>query len=246
MSFFVSDLLTAVRDIADTDSTELTDSVARIYLFKGYDELITRQGDWKHFEIEDTFVTVANTRDYTFATIYTPSPDDGSTLRDITLLTDDSNYAYNLDWVDYEDARKIWHGANDIASIPRYWSTRRINGVASLNLWPKPSSILTFTVTGYRTENDWKADAVGAPGSTVIDVPVRLQYTLIDYVLSCWYDQQEDLDMAEKYRKKFEVAVGQIMADEQRATQARPLIMGGGRQPYMNEKRWREGLNRQL
>ena len=246
MSFFVDDLFTAVRDIADTDSTELTDSVARIYLFKGFDEVVTRQGDWKHFEIEDSFSTVADQRDYAFTTVYTPTVSDGSTLVDITLVTDDSNYAYNLKWVDYEDARRIWHGVNDISANPFYWSVRRTTGTPYLCLWPKPDSIRTITINGYRSENDWKADAVSAPAAAVIDLPVRLQYTLIDYVLSCWYDQQEDLEMADKYRKKFEVAVGTIMADEQRSTQARPLIMGGGHRPYMNEKRWREGLNRQL
>lgn len=246
MTIAVDDLFTVVRDIADTDSTELTDAIAQSYLFRGYDEIISRQGDWKHFEIEDSFSTVSGQRDYAFTTVYTPSPDDGSDLADITLVTDDSNYGFHMEWVDYEDARRVYHGPLDVSGDPLYWSIRRTAGVAKLCLFPKPSGIRTITVNGYRTPNDWKTTAVSTPSTAYPDLPDRLQDTLIDYVLSCWYDQQEDLQMAEKYRKKFEFAVATLMADAQRSTQARPLIYGGGARPYMNEKRWREGLNRQL
>jgi hypothetical protein len=240
VALFVTDLFQVVRDIADTDSTELTDSVARSYLFRGYDELIARQGDWKHFEVEATFNTVSGQRDYTFASILATG------LADITLVTDDTNYGYDLRWIDYEDARRIWHGPTDIASNPAWWSVRYTAGAAKLNLWPKPSGVRAMTINGYRTENTWKTLAVSTPTTTNPDLPSRLQDTLVDYVLSCWYDQQEDLQMAEKYRQKHEMAVEKIMADEQRSTQARPLIMSGGRQPAMNEKRWREGLNHLL
>lgn len=241
MTLAVDDLLTIVREIADTDDTDFSDTVALRYLFRGFDDIIARQSDWKHFEVETTFSTVDATRDYTFASIYAAG------LQDITAVLDDSNFNYPLKWIDYEDGISVWHGTNDVSGDPCYWSVRYTDGAAKLNLWPKPSGVRTIRVTGYRSPNTWKATATADPtAATAIDLPDALQDPLIDYVLSCWFDQQEDLELAAKYRQKFELAVATLMAAEQRASQARPLIFGGGHRPFMNEKRWREGMNRTL
>lgn len=227
-------LRAVVREIADVDSSDFSDTVLDEYSNRGFDDIIAREGDWKLFEVEYSFNTVANTRDYTLATISTPD-----VLTDVTLVTDNTTYDRPLVHISYEEGLGVYHGTNNFASIPNYWSVRD-GATQKLNLWPKPKDVRSMTVTGYRAAT-WASGASVEP-----DLTEPLKHVLVDYVLMCWYFQQEDLEMATEYRKRYEDAVQRQIVNAQRATQTRPLIFGGGRGPVMNEKGWREMTNRSL
>lgn len=227
-------LRAVVREIAETDSTEFSDTLLDEYSNRGFDDVIAREGDWKLFEVEYTFNTVANTRDYTLLTITTPD-----ILTDVTLVTDNTTYNRALTHISYEEGLNVYHGGNNFAGVPMYWSIRD-GATPKMNLWPKPSGIRSMTLTGYR------AAAWASGASTEPDLTEPLKHVLVDYVLMCWYFQQEDLQMATEYRKRYEDAVQRQITNAQRSTQSRPLIFGGGRSPVMNEKGWREMTNRSL
>lgn len=227
-------LRSVVREIADTDSSDFSDTLIDEYSNRAFDDIIAREGDWNLFEVEYTFNTVANQRDYTLATVFTPD-----TYTDITLVTDNTTYTQALQHISYEAGRNAYHGTGDIAGVPRYWSVR--NGTTpKLNLWPKPSGIRSMTVSGYRQA------AWGSGASTEPDLTEPLKHVIIDYVLMCWYQQQEDLQMADAYAKKYSDAVSRQVVNAQRATQAGPLIMGGGAGKGLSMKGWHEMLNRTL
>ncbi len=223
-----------VREIADTDSSDFSDTVLDEYSNRGFDDVVSRDGDWKLFEVEYTFNTVASQRDYTLATISAPD-----TITDITLVTDNTTYNRALNHISYEEGLNVYHGTNNFAGVPAYWSVRD-GATPKLNLWPKPDGVRSMTITGYR------AAAWASGASTEPDLVEPLKHCLVDYVLMRWYMQQEDLQMAERYARLYEDAIQAQIAAAQRATQARALIFGGGRVPVMNEKGWREMMNRDL
>lgn len=227
-------LRAVVREIADVDSSDFSDTILDEYSDRGFNDVIAREGDWKLFETEYTFNTVADTRDYSLATIA-----GSDTISDITLVTDNTTYSRALTYISYEEGLNVYHGTNDIAGVPMWWSVRD-GATPKLNLWPKPDSVRSMTVTGYRNAV-WGSAADQEP-----DLTEPLKHVIVDYVLSCWYDQQEDIQMADKYRKRYEDAVQRQIVNAQRATQARALIFGGGQRPVMNEKGWREMTNRSL
>lgn len=227
-------LRAVVREIAETDVTGFSDVLLDEYSNRGFDDVIAREGDWKLFEVEYTFNTVANTRDYTLATISTPD-----ILTDITLVTDNTTYDRALQHISYEKGLNTYHGTNNFAGVPTFWSVRD-GATPKLNLWPKPNGIRSMTVTGYR------AAAWASGASTEPDLTEPLKHVLVDYVMSCWYFQQEDLQMATEYRKRYEDAVTRQVMNAQRATQSRPLVYGGGSTVGITDKGWREMVNRAL
>lgn len=227
-------LRAVVREIAETDSTEFSDTILDEYSNRGFQDIIAREGDWKLFEVEYTFNTVASTRDYSLATIA-----GSDTITDITLVTDNTTYNRPLSHISYEEGLAVYHGTNNFAGVPMYWSVRD-GATPKLNLWPKPDGIRSMTVTAYRGAV-WGSNASDEP-----DLTEPLKHVLVDYVLMCWYFQQEDLQMATEYRKRYEDAVQRQIVNAQRSTQTRPLIFGGGKRPVMNEKGWREMTNRDL
>ena len=60
-----NDMVTNVRAITDTDATDVTDAVIKLYLRDGFNRIIDLERRWNFLEVSFSFTTVANQSAYT-------------------------------------------------------------------------------------------------------------------------------------------------------------------------------------
>jgi hypothetical protein len=87
--------------------------------------------------------------------------------------------------------------AADTARVPIYWYTF----AQKLFLWPLPKgsalNTATANLSGWRVAEDY------AHGSTVYDIPDRLQGKLIDFVLACAYTKTGNFSLVSAHMTQF-------------------------------------------
>ena len=133
-----------------------------------------------------------------------------------------------LIYTDNYRAEQVWpiNSDNDIAGIPAYWS---FWGQA-INLWPKPDSLYTVRIMGYRRYNiNWLSD-----GNLAIDIDPEFHMALMNYVLARIFQFQEDPDMAAIYMNNYEQGVAMIRGWKTAVNRNQQMVLSGGLQlnPY--------------
>ena len=205
------EIFARAREITDLDSVDVSDTLLTMYLKDGYQRMIEMERRWPFFEVSSTLATVVDQRDYPLSGIY------GGLLQEITSLVDATN-ATRLGWIGYDDAESTWIGGTDSTGVPRYYSLWAQN----INLWPKPSAVLSLTLRGYRKATDWTIS-----DSLEVDADLRLHHALIYYVVSEMYRLQEDAELAANYRGSFSEAVKMARDDIMRQPESYPLVLSG-------------------
>ena len=229
MAITLTTLRSQVRDMADLDSTDLSDAVIDQFAREGFQRIYALERRWPILQETYTFNTVANQREYTISTI--------GDIREIISVVDTSTQGARLTLIDYNDAESIWLGNLDVASRPYFYSFWD----KKLQLWAKPDIVYPMTVRAFRNPvYTWLTDI-----TEEIDLDEFFHSILPYFVLARVYQRQEDSDLSNMYMKSFEEGVAFARRDLMKASSAQPVVMSGGRQ-YPTMKRWLQTLGRTL
>ncbi len=133
-----------------------------------------------------------------------------------------------LIYTDNYRAEQVWpiNSDNDIEGIPAYWSLWG----GAINLWPKPDSLYTIRIMGYRRYAiNWLSD-----GNLAIDIDPEFHMPLMNYVLARIFQFQEDPDMAAIYMSNYEQGVAMIRGWKTSVNRNQQMVLSGGLQlnPY--------------
>ena len=229
MAITLTTLRSQVRDMADLDATDLSNTIIDQFAREGFQRIYALERRWPILQETYTFNTVANQREYTISTI--------GDIREIISVVDTSTQGARLSLIDFNDAESIWLGNLDVASRPYFYSFWD----KKLQLWAKPDIVYPMTVRAFRNPvYTWLTDI-----TENIDLDEWFHAILPYFVLARVYQRQEDSDLANMYMKSFEEGVAFARRDLMKASSAQPVVMSGGRQ-YPTMKRWLQTLGRTL
>ena len=229
MAITLTTLRSQVRDMADLDETDLSNTIIDQFAREGFQRIYALERRWPILQETYTFNTVANQREYTISTI--------GDIREIISVVDTSTQGARLTLIDYNDAESIWLGNLDVASRPYFYSFWD----KKLQLWAKPDIVYPMTVRAFRNPvYTWLTDI-----TENIDLDEFFHAILPYFVLARVYQRQEDSDLSNMYLKSFEEGVAIARRDLMKASSAQPVIMSGGRQ-YPTMRRWLQTLGRTL
>ena len=229
MAITLTTLRSQVRDMADLDETDLSNTIIDQFAREGFQRIYALERRWPILQETYTFSTVANQREYTVSTI--------GDIREIISVVDTSTQGARLSLIDFNDAESIWLGNLDVASRPYFYSFWD----KKLQLWAKPDIVYPMTVRAFRNPvYTWLTDI-----TENIDLDEWFHAILPYFVLARVYQRQEDSDLANMYMKSFEEGVAFARRDLMKASSAQPVVMSGGRQ-YPTMKRWLQTLGRTL
>jgi hypothetical protein len=229
MAITLTTLRSQVRDMADLDATDLSNTIIDQFAREGFQRIYALERRWPILQETYTFNTVANQREYTVSTI--------GDIREIISVVDTSTQGARLSLIDYNDAESIWLGNLDVASRPYFYSFWD----KKLQLWAKPDIVYSMTVRAFRNPvYTWLTNI-----TQDIDLDEWFHAILPYFVLARVYQRQEDSDLANMYMKSFEEGVAFARRDLMKASSAQPVVMSGGKQ-YPTMKRWLQTLGRTL
>jgi hypothetical protein len=229
MAITLTTLRAQVREMADLDETDLSDSIIDQFAREGFQRIYALERRWPILQETYTFNTVANQREYTISTI--------GDIREIISVVDTSTQGARLSLIDYNDAEQIWLGNLDTPSRPYFYSFWD----KKLLLWAKPDIVYPMTVRAFRNPvYTWLTNV-----NEDIDLDEFFHAILPYFVLARVYQRQEDSDLANMHMKSFEEGVAFARRDLMKASSAQPVVMSGGRQ-YPTMKRWLQTLGRTL
>jgi hypothetical protein len=201
------------RTITELEAADVADATIDLYIKDGYDRMISLERRWPFFEQSATLSSVANQRDYPVSSV------GSGNFREITSLVNTTSGA-RLQLISYDQGEQVFIAdGSDFASEPRWWSLWG----NSIQLWPKPDSVYSLSVRGYRKPTDWHLS-----DSTEVDADDRMHRSLVYYTVAQLYQLQEDVEMASFYRSTFDEAVRLARADVIRVPSHAPLILSGG------------------
>ena len=229
MAITLTTLRSQVRDMADLDSTDLSDSVIDQFAREGFQRIYALERRWPILQESYTFNTVAEQREYAISTI--------GDIREIISVVDTSTQGARLTLIDYNAAEEIWLGNLDVSSRPYFYSFWN----KKIQLWAKPDIVYPMTVRAFRNPvYTWLDDV-----QEEIDLDEWFHALLPYFVLARVYQRQEDSDLANMYMKSFEEGVAFARRDLMKASSAQPVVMSGGKE-YPTMKRWLQTLGRTL
>ena len=229
MAITLTTLRSQVRDMADLDETDLSNTIIDQFAREGFQRIYALERRWPILQETYTFNTVANQREYTISTI--------GDIREIISVVDTSTQGARLTLIDYNDAEGIWLGNLDVASRPYFYSFWD----KKIQLWAKPDIVYPMTVRAFRNPvYTWLTNITES-----IDLDEWFHAILPYFVLARVYQRQEDSDLANMYLKSFGEGVGLARRDLMKASSAQPVVMSGGKQ-YPTMRRWLQTLGRTL
>ena len=229
MAITLTTLRSQVRDMADLDATDLSDSVIDQFAREGFQRIYALERRWPILQESYTFNTVAEQREYAISTI--------GDIREIISVVDTSTQGARLTLIDYNAAEEIWLGNLDVSSRPYFYSFWN----KKIQLWAKPDIVYPMTVRAFRNPvYTWLDDV-----QEDIDLDEWFHALLPYFVLARVYQRQEDSDLANMYMKSFEEGVAFARRDLMKASSAQPVVMSGGKE-YPTMKRWLQTLGRTL
>jgi hypothetical protein len=210
----LSEIRAKVREVVDMDSADLSDALLNMYVIDGYERIIALDRRWPFFEKSWTLTTVEGQAAYTISGIGTGD------VREITSIVDSTAGGLRLTMIDHADGEALWLGSNDVAGTPRHFSVWQ----QSIYLWPKPDSVVTLNLRGYRKPSAWYGS-----DATEVDADDRLHQALVYYAIAQVYQLQEELEVSAFYRQSFDESVRLAAADVLRVPSHRPLVFSGSR-----------------
>lgn len=228
MRDFISQLsgLTIGQGANDDISTDVVNGFVK----EGFQKIVALSTRFPYYQATATFPTVVDQHGYssfaqTLPTVGAKTIDDFAQIISVVNITNSGNY---LIYLDQFKAEGIWVGTNDLAGIPVYFTI----WADEINLWPKPDSVYTIVIRGYRIPLlTWLQD-----DGANIDIDPEMQLPLTNYVMARIFQFQEDGEMAAIYMKNFEQGIALHTAKLTAPNSNQPLIMSGGLQ--LNTSTW--------
>lgn len=200
------------RSITELEVDDVSDEVLDAYIQDGFARIVALERRWPSYETSTTLTTTASQRDYALSAI-----GDGD-LREIISIVRDQTGG-RLDLVSYDYAEGLFLTGSDYSAPPTMFSTWG----GDIQLWPKPDTIYSLRVRGYRKPTTWYLG-----DSDEVDADERLHQALIYYAVASMYQLQEDTELSQMYRNTFDEAVRLAHGDIMRMPSHQPLILSGG------------------
>ena len=218
----ISEMRTYIRGILDIDSTDISDDILNRFIGEGYDQVVYSEKRWPFYEVEKTFSTVADTKDYDLKT-------DGavltSGLRDVAALRTDDHV---LSYIGRDDGDVVYpldtNSTGDVWYFS-YWAEK-------VRLYPTPSSVQTIYVRGYKKPTSFGVGS--ADGTAPSDFPEPFHILFPTYATARAYEQQEDPGMAQQYYAIFARELDNLRARYIDVPTPQPLVLNN-----RNTSRWR-------
>ena len=218
----ISEMRTYIRGILDIDSTDISNDILNRFIGEGYDQVAYSEKRWPFYQIETTFNTVADTKDYDLKT-------DGavltSGLRDVAALRTDDHV---LSYIGRDDGDVVYpldtNSTGDVWYFS-YWAEK-------VRLYPTPSSVQTIYVRGYSKPSAFGAGSVDTATPSDFDEPFHILFAT--YAIARAYEQQEDPEMAQQYYAIFARELDNLRARFLDVPAPQPLVLNS-----RNASRWR-------
>jgi hypothetical protein len=205
----LSEMSTFVRAQADTDEVDAPDATLTVYARAAYRDIQARVFGWPDKRTTFQVTTVAGTSSYGMSGL-TPATMDFL----ISAVIDDDVLVY----ASPERMRELRTRQASSGSPTVY----TVDG-SDIVFWPTPSAAETVSFTGYRDFLEWPS------GSDEPDLPRGFDEVICWYMLSRFYQAQEDLELADMYMRDYNIGVNQQIEKALRTSTltAGPMIFGG-------------------
>lgn len=203
-------MATFVRLQADTDVDDAPDALLEVYARAAYRDIQARVFPWPDKKVTYTFPTVVGTEAYALSALT-----GGTDLEFVVTVSsgDDVLMYVSPDRFLQLSLEGSGTGTPSVYSV--------VGG--DIKLWPTPAAVETYSVVGFRDFVEWPA------GSDEPDLPRGFDEAICWYMLSRFYQSQEDLELASRYMADFDNSVNQQIEKALRtsAQSAGPMIFGG-------------------
>jgi hypothetical protein len=206
------DMVASVRAITDTDTTDVTDAVIKLYLRDGFNRIIDLERRWNFLEVTFSFTTVVNQSAYTIDNYTTYD------MREVISIVDADNA--RLEYIGYDVAEEEFLVTGPTSGDPLFFSM----WANQIHIFPTPNAAIPLVVRGYRIPDDWVT-----AGTTTPDCPVQFDIPLVYYAISRIYQSQEEVQTAAVYNNSFAEAISVARKDLVRAPSATPVVFAGGK-----------------
>jgi len=216
----LDEMMTVVRDQAQTDSEDAPDSLLTFYARSAYQDIQSRVGQWPHQRESYTTTTVAGTPNYAFNGF---SPNN---MEYIISATVPDRVLWPMSRDEYREVTS--DGAS--TGTPTHYTVDK----DVIWLWPTPSAAVTLSLSGYSTFTDWPT------GSAEPDLPRGFDSAIVFFMMARYYQSQEDLELYTQYMRDYEVTLQNQIERALRGNDifAGPSFKGSGRNAGMSEVQW--------
>jgi len=220
----ISEMRTYVRSVVDIDSSDIADDTLNRFLGEGYDVIVYSEKRWPFYEAETSFSTVADTKDYTLATVGASVT---TGLREIAALRTNDHV---VDFVG-RDAGDVAYPL-DVTSTgePSHWSF----WADTVRMYPTPDAVYTVNVRGYKNPTAFGAGSSDATEPS--DLPEPFHIVIATYGVARAYEQQEDPDMAVQYLSLFNQELDNLKGRYDDMPAPQPVLLNS-----RHSGRWRSG-----
>lgn len=196
----ISEMRSYIRSVVDIDSTDISDDTMNRFLGEGYDQICYSEKRWPFFEVETTFSTVADTKDYSLATVGA-SVTNG--LHEVGALRNDDHI---LAYVGRDAGDVAYPLDSNTTGDPYWWSF----WAETVRLYPTPDTAATVYVRGYKSPAAFGAGSVDSAEPS--DLPTPFHIVVATYGVARAYEQQEDPTMATQYMNIFYTELDNLRA----------------------------------
>jgi|TARA_R100001143_G_scaffold54769_2_gene50713 hypothetical protein len=211
-----------VRSVVDIDDEDISDDVLNRFLGEGYDTIVYNEKRWPFYEVETTFSTVADQKDYTVAEVGV-SVTNG--LREINALRTDNHV---LTFVGRDEGDVVYPLESDSTGDPWWWSY----WAEAVRLYPTPTGVTSITVRGYKNPTAFGAGSADTVSPS--DLPDPFHIVIATYGLGRAYEQQEDPEMGRQYFSLFNQEFDSLKARFADMPAPQPVLLNS-----RNASRWR-------
>ncbi len=211
----ISTMRSYIRSVVDIDSSDITDDTLNRFLGEGYDKIVYSEKRWPFYEVSTTFSTVADTKDYTLATVGA-SVTNG--LREIAALRTDDHV---VTFVGRDDGDVVYPLDTTTTGDPWWWSF----WAETVRLYPTPGSASTVYVRGYQNPSSF--GAASSDTTEPSDLPNPFHVLIATYGIARAYEQQEDPGMAAQYFALFEGELDNLKDRYVDMPAPQPIVLNG-------------------
>jgi len=211
-----------IRSVVDIDSSDISDDVLNRFLGEGYDLIVYSDKRWPFYEVQNTFPTVADQKDYSLAEV---GVNITNGLREINALRTDRHV---ITFVGRDEGDVVYPIETNTTGEPWWWSY----WAESVRLYPTPSSVLTVSVRGYGDPTAFGAGSADTVSPS--DLPTPFHVVVATYGLARAYEQQEDPTMANQYFAIFQQEFTNLKARYNDMPAPQPVLLNS-----RSASRWR-------
>jgi|TARA_R110000822_G_scaffold23158_5_gene71940 hypothetical protein len=216
----LSEMMTVVRDQAQTDTADAPDGLLTFYARSAYQDIQSRVGQWPHLRESFVKTTVAGTPNYAFAT-FAPN-----TMEYIVSATVPDHVLYPMSRDEY---RAVTRNSTTTGAPTHYM----VDGDV-VWLWPTPAAAVALSLSGYASFTDWPS-GVDEP-----NLPRGFDSAIVFFMMARYYQSQEDIELYQQYMRDYEATLQNQIERAMRGTDIfmGPSIKGSGRSAGISETQW--------